>query len=90
MPTKIGEFLASGRPVVVNQGLGDLNQLLTDYDCGVILPDDTSESIGAGADSVERLVFDPDTPARCRKLAQDKFRLETGIDQLVEIYKLAM
>jgi glycosyltransferase involved in cell wall biosynthesis len=90
MPTKVGEFLASGRPVVVNAGLGDLDQLLADYRCGVILSDDTPESLVAGADSIEQLLADRDTPARCRKLAQDNFRLETAIDDLIEVYERAI
>jgi glycosyltransferase involved in cell wall biosynthesis len=90
MPTKVGEFLASGRPMVVNAGLGDLDQLLTDHECGVILRDDTPESVVAGADSIERLLADRDTPARCRKLAEDNFRLETAVDDLVEVYGHAL
>ena len=37
MPTKIGEFLACGRPIVVNRGLGDMDQFLEEFDAGVIL-----------------------------------------------------
>ena len=36
MPTKIGELLASGRPVVVNPGLVDAAELLERYECGVV------------------------------------------------------
>ena len=90
MPTKIGEFLASGRPVVVNAGLGDLDQLITAYDCGVIVPDDTPKSLRAAADSIERLLADQDTAARCRRLAHDNFRLDTAIEHLLEVYKLAL
>jgi glycosyltransferase involved in cell wall biosynthesis len=90
MPTKVGEFLASGRPVVVNAGLGDLDQLLPKFDCGLILPDDTAEALSTGADFLERLLADPDTPSRCRKLAEDNFRLEKAIDDLIEVYELAI
>jgi glycosyltransferase involved in cell wall biosynthesis len=86
MPTKIGEFLASGRPIVVNAGLGDLDRLLTKYDCGVILPGDTTEGINDGADSLERLLADPGTPNRCRQLAEDHFSLDTAVHTLKDTY----
>jgi hypothetical protein len=86
MPTKIGEFLASGRPVVVNAGLGDLDQLLSKFDCGVILPDDSAEALSAGADSLERLLADPGTPTRCRRLAEESFCLKTAVSSLIDIY----
>jgi glycosyltransferase involved in cell wall biosynthesis len=86
MPTKIGEFLASGRPVVVNAGLGDLDELLSRFDCGVILPDDTPEALRAGAFLLERLLADPSTAARCRKLAEQSFSLKTAVQSLIGIY----
>jgi hypothetical protein len=30
VPTKIGEFLASGRPLIVSKGVGDMDALLND------------------------------------------------------------
>lgn len=40
LPTKIGEFLACGRPIVVNRGTGDMDDFIKEFDSGVILDSD--------------------------------------------------
>ena len=87
MPTKIGEFLASGRPVIVNAGLGDLDRLLADHDCGVVITDDSDRSLRESADEVERLVADDGTAKRCRALAEATFDLDTGVTALLSVYE---
>lgn len=88
MPTKIGEFLACGRPVVVNPGLCDAATLLDTHQCGVLygssLPGRTKEAV----DLIEERVADARTPARCRGLAEKHFDLEEGVERLVATYEL--
>jgi hypothetical protein len=86
MPTKVGEFLASGRPVIANAGLGDLDLLLPEFDCGVILAGSGGRELDRAADEIDRLIGDLDTPARCRALAESHFGLERGVSALVEGY----
>jgi len=86
MPTKIGEFLASGRPVLVNEGLGDLDVLLAEYDCGVVLSDDSVAHLDRALDEVDRLLADPSTCGRCRLLAEAHFDLDAGVSALVDLY----
>ena len=45
MPTKIAEFLACGRPVVVNKGLGDMDHFIEEFDTGVVLDGTTNNLI---------------------------------------------
>jgi glycosyltransferase involved in cell wall biosynthesis len=90
MPTKIGEFLAVGRPVVVSPGLGDLDDLLARYDCGVVVPDATTSGLHRAVDHLERLLDDPACPGRCRELAAQHFDLDSGIDALLEAYRDAL
>ena len=86
MPTKIGELLASGRPVVVNPGLVDAAELLERYECGVVFGSSTSLGVERAADQLELLLNDPSTPDRCRSLAESHFDLRSGIDQLIAVY----
>lgn len=88
-PTKIGEFLACGRPVVVNDRLGDLDVLLPKYDAGVIVSNSSDLELDRVADEIERLVTDPGTPTRCRALAEDHFDLDAGVQKLLEAYRHA-
>lgn len=90
MPTKVGEFLACGRPVVVNASLGDLDQFLTKFDCGVLVADGSDRELDRVAAEIDRLVDDPETPSRCRRLAEEHFNVERGVDQLLDAYRDAL
>jgi hypothetical protein len=84
VPTKIGEFLASGRPVIVSNGIGDLDQMLESTGTGVII--DEGSSLEDLAKRITELIIDPITPERCRELAMKHFQMETSIDRYLEVY----
>lgn len=85
MPTKIGEFLASGRPVVVNKSLGDMDQFIEEFDVGVIL-DGNVNSLLESATKLISLISDPDTPNRCRALAEKYFSMDIGTQKYLNLY----
>lgn len=87
MPTKIGELLACGRPVVVSRQLGDMEDIVQRFDCGVVLAGDGEEELARAAAELGRLVDDPATAARCRAAAEAHFDLERAVDALVEAYR---
>ena len=85
MPTKIGEILAVGRPVVVNRGLVDATHLLEAAEAGISMsPDD---DLGLVAARVLSLVDDPGTVERATALAARNFDLDSAADELVRIYR---
>lgn len=86
-PTKLGEFLACGRPVVVNAGLGDLDTLLVDHDCGVVMTSGSRDELERATAEIRRLLEDPGTPVRCRGVAEEHFNVERAVDRLLEIYR---
>ena len=85
MPTKVAEFLACGRPVVVNAGLGDFDEYIQEFDAGVIL-DGTSEDLKFKALKLAELISDPDTPLRCRALAEKYFDIDKGAEKYLDLY----
>ena len=85
MPTKIGEFLACGRPMVVNKGLGDMDQFIEEFDVGVIL-DGSPDNLKESATKLINLIFDPETPLRCRALAEKYFSMEKGAKKYLDLY----
>jgi glycosyltransferase involved in cell wall biosynthesis len=86
-PTRIAEYLAAGMPVAALAGVGDLDRLLPEAGVGVTLPDGSEASIGAAAERLRSLAADPETPGRCRRLAEQRFSLERGVEQYLAIYK---
>jgi len=85
MPTKIAEFLACGRPVVVNRGLGDMDQFIAEFDAGIVLNGDLS-NLSESASKLIDLTSDPDTPNRCRALAEKYFSMDVGAEKYLKLY----
>jgi glycosyltransferase involved in cell wall biosynthesis len=85
MPTKIAEFLAIGRPVVVNPGLGDCDEIINSYGVGVILG--RGDDLESKAIELIELCEEKNTPARCREAAQEYFNLDLGVNNYLEIYR---
>ena len=85
MPTKIGEFLACGRPIVVNRGLGDMDQFIEEFDAGVIL-DGSQSNLVEGATKLANLLSDSETPHRCRALAEKYFSMDVGTSKYLKLY----
>ena len=76
--------MASGRPVIVSNGIGDLDQMLTGTRTGVVI--NHSDSLQTTASQIGTLINDPNTPERCRELAMQHFDMEKSIDRYLEIY----
>lgn len=87
MPTKLGEFLACGRPVIVNPSLGDAAALLAQHRCGVTIDASTDDAVERALDELDALLSDPGLPGRCRALAEEHFDLDRAVDALVAIYR---
>ena len=85
MPTKIAEFLACGRPVVVNRGLGDMDQFIEEFDAGVIL-DGSLVNLKESVNRMLNLLADPLTPIRCRALAEKYFDMDRGAAKYLTLY----
>ena len=86
MPTKVAEFLASGRPIAINKGLGDLPSIIREFDVGVVL-DESADTIEQCANKMVELLSDSSTPNRCRAAAEKYFNLELGIDRYISMYR---
>lgn len=85
MPTKIAEFLASGRPVVVSKGIGDLDSFLKEFKAGVII-DTENDSLLGKAEELLEILNDPETPKQCRALAEKYFDIDSGVSTYIKIY----
>jgi glycosyltransferase involved in cell wall biosynthesis len=85
MPTKVAEFLAVGRPIVINKGLGDYDNLIRQYRAGVVI-DSVSDNLSEKAEELLEILVDPDTPRRCRELAEVHFSTARAVESYFALY----
>ena len=85
-PTRMGEVLGCGVPVVANEGVGDVADIIRRYNVGVIVKDGSEATMTTALDELAALRSDPDLPSRCRKAAEEVFSLEAGTEAYRKIY----
>jgi glycosyltransferase involved in cell wall biosynthesis len=86
-PTKIGEYLGAGLPVVCTAGVGDLDALITD-DVGTLVSEHTESAYRAVVERSMSLLARPETRERCRAVAQRELSLEdVGIPRYRRLYE---
>src|SRR5438552_18422610 len=86
MATKLGEFLAAGVPVIINDGVGDSGDIVRKDGVGVVLSTLTDDAFRASQWDVEALLHDPDVARRCRAAATEYFDLERGVKKYEALY----
>jgi len=86
-PTKVGEYLAAGVPVIANAGIGDMDGLLEDGRVGYLLHDFDAGSLEDSFRHLQELWHDPEVTARCRDAALTRFSLRDGVDRYDAIYR---
>lgn len=90
-PTRMGEFLACGKPCLANGGVGDVAEDINETGTGIALPPLGTETVNlTGLDSALETLFamaaDPNMAARCRTVAEERFSLATGVAAYSGIY----
>jgi len=86
-PTKLGELLACGRPVLTNRGIGDVDTYLSRGRVGVSISEFSEAEYARGLTELLALMKDPEVTARCLQLARDEFSLESGVRRYDAIYR---
>lgn len=86
-PTRMGEILGCGLPVIANSGVGDVARIIEHYRVGVLISEGTSESICRGLDKLTELQQDPELSRRCRQAAEEVFSLQSGTLAYRELYR---
>jgi glycosyltransferase involved in cell wall biosynthesis len=76
-PTKNGEYLACGLPLVINAGVGDSDLLINEWKAGVLIEDFGEEDYAKAAREIELIVSDDDVRNKARLIAERVFNLET-------------
>ena len=85
-PTRMGEILGCGIPVVANEGVGDVARIIRHYRVGVLARGASAKDMDAAWDELQALLADADLPARCRRAAEEVFSLSAGTAAYARLY----
>lgn len=86
-PTRMGEILGCGLPVVVNDGVGDVAAIVRRYHVGIVIDGNGQEQMDKAYSSLVELIKDPELSLRCRKAAEEVFSLESGTKAYHQLYQ---
>lgn len=88
-PIKLGEFLASGVPVIINPGVGDSDDIVNEYRAGIIVKEFNDTAYRNAVHDLLRLKKEGEAlKERCRAAAGKRLSLEDGISRYYNIYKV--
>ncbi len=81
--TKIGESLSMGKPVIINSGWGDVDQMIIQGQNGFLLPDLTSDTLKAYAGKFNENLFAD------QQIIRDRIITSLSLNTGVSLYKNA-
>ena len=85
-PTRMGEFLAMGKPCIANAMVGDVAEDLRETSTGVAVDNMIDETLTRAIAELVELSTDVHISERCRQAAKDRFALDVGVDKYSAIY----
>ncbi len=85
-PTKLGEILGMGIPIICNSGIGDVDFILKANKCGFLVENCLENDYSAILESISNdNIFDRDVIV---KVAKENFSLIEGVNKYFDIYKI--
>jgi glycosyltransferase involved in cell wall biosynthesis len=85
--TKLAEFLATGVPVIINDGIGDSGRIVAERRAGIVLSEATVAALDARFGDLQAMLADPETPRRCREAARAYFDVDEGSRAYDRLYE---
>ena len=83
-PTKHGEIMAMGIPLITNSGVGDVEEIVLKYDSGIVLNEFTEEVFESAAQKI--VAGQHYDAAAIRQGAKEFYSLESAIEKYKTIY----
>jgi glycosyltransferase involved in cell wall biosynthesis len=75
-PTKVGEYLAAGLPVISTAGIGDVDELLRDSHAGLLLKGSYEAAFDEAISGIDALLKDTNIRSRLHAVAREALDLE--------------
>ncbi len=83
-PTKHGEIMAMGIPLITNSGVGDVEMIMDRYNSGIVIKDFTEEEFTVAAMKIA--AGESFSKESIRKGAEEFYSLDTAIEKYISIY----
>ena len=84
-PTKHGEIMAMGIPIVTNAGIGDVSSVIEKYNSGIILPELTIKEFNSAAEKLLSFKFDR---TAIRTGAMAFYGLDNAVKKYANVYHM--
>src|SRR5215208_898030 len=87
-PTKNGEYLACGLPMVINSGIGDSDELVKESQAVISINDFNEREFDDAWMTIQQVINDPDIKTKARVVAEKVFDLNTvGAERYARLYE---
>ncbi len=87
-PTKLGEVLVMGIPVIVNTGVGDIDAIIASTGSGIVLKAFNEAEYARAVESISVLL--QKQPGEIRRKAEEIFSLKIGVKKYKQSYEIAL
>jgi glycosyltransferase involved in cell wall biosynthesis len=84
-PTKHGEMLGMGLPVIANAGVGDVDRIIEDTNSGILVRELNNAAYTSAVDQLDELLKIP--VSTLQNAAQKYYSLEEGVKKYNEVYQ---
>lgn len=86
-PTRMGEVLGCGLPLVSNGGVGDVADVIARHRVGVLVGEGSEDAMARAVAELTELIADPGLAVRCRAAAEAEFSLGKGAASYDALYR---
>lgn len=84
-PTKHGEIMAMGIPVITNAGVGDVDHIVSKYNAGIVIKDFTQQAYNIAAEEV--ISGNQFNAREIRNGAAGFYALNTAVNRYLKVYE---
>lgn len=86
-PTKVGEYWASGLPVITTPNVSDTDEIIRRERVGVVVEAHTDEAYRRALHELWELLADPELSQRCRQAAEKYYALDPACERQLNLYQ---
>ena len=87
-PTKTGEIMAMGIPIITNSGIGDSDRIISDSGAGILIKEFTNKEYDRIINQIDVLLMSDKT--KIKETASTYFSLEKGVELYDGVYTKVM